>query len=362
MNEIRERALPAVIALFALAPLWSGCSGPEDAVSFEATKAGAIMTTLRDHHGGVARFRRFEGVVFSYRVEFRDQVRHFDRVGFRFVDSDRLWIRSSPEADTLLLTLRERSEPLRAHPITAIATAAATPDGIVGLTRARALESADGPINKEQFPEPELDLALRSIHFLFEPSLMTSAGPWQYRTLLAPGHADNDVKRVEVEPWPSFSVDGNYLLESDPRTGLLSQILYRGTHPVVRGRTQLVAFDDYAPVQGVAVARRRIHRRPVDTEERELRRNPFVMPSPEREETFLTERLDGIRFLTAAEADELLPLPLEENEASSSVHRKASRDRLEREESEIEFRAPQPLPLFFPIELAPRSATITSAE
>ena len=353
MIGIRERAFPGAIALFLT---WSGCSGPERAVSFDATKAGSIMTKLRDHHGGVERFRQFTGVIFSYRVQFRDRVRYFDRVGFRFADSDHLWIRPSPETETLLLTLRKRADPLRARPITAIAAAATTPDGLVRLTGARALEAPEGPVKEERFPEPELDLALRSIHFLFEPSLTTSTRGWRYRTLVAPGHAD-DMRRIEVEPWPSFSVDGNYLLEDDPRTGLLSHILYRGTHPVVRGRTQLVEFDDYASVQGIKVARRRVHRRPVDAEERERMRNPFVVPPPTREETFLSEHLDGIRFLTAAEVDELLPLPIDEDGASRS--RTLREDSGDHEEHEG-FRMPESLPfsLSLPIELAPRSATI----
>ncbi len=307
MNGIRETALLGTIALFLAL---SGCSSPEPGVPFEATPAGAIMTRLRDRHGGVERFRQFTGVIFSYRVQFRNQVRHFDRVGFRFADSNHLWIRPSPEAENLLLTLRQRADPLRARPITAIAAAAATPDGFVGLTGTRA---PDGPVTGELFHEPELDLALRSIPFLFEPSLTTSTGRWCYRTLLAPWHADDRMRRVELKPWPSFSVDGNYLIEDDPRTGLLRQILYRGTHPVIRGRTQLVAFDDYASVQRIEVARRRVHRRPVDLEERKLMRNPFVVSPPAREETFLAEHLDRIRFLTATEADEFLPLPNDED-------------------------------------------------
>ncbi len=302
MNEIRERATLGTIALFLAL---SGCSGPEPTLSFDATQAGAIMTRLRDRHGGVERIRQFTGVIFSYRVQFRDQVRYFERVGFRFADSDHLWIRPSPETETLLLTLRKRADPLRARAITANAAAATTPDGFVGLTGTR---PPDGPVKRELFPEPELDLALRSIHFLFEPCLTTSTGRWRYRTLVAPGHADH-MRQIEVEPWPTFSIDGNYLFEDDSRTGLLSQILYRGTHPVVRGRTQLVAFDDYASVQRIEVARRRVHRRPVDAEKRKLMRNPFVVPPPMREETFLSEHLDRIRFLTAAEADEFLPLP-----------------------------------------------------
>ena len=308
MNGIREKATASTIGLFLAL---SGCSGLEPTASFEATQAGAIMTRLRDRHGGVERFRQFTGVIFSYRVQFRNRVRRFDRVGFRFADPDHLWIRPSVETETFLLSLRGRSDPLVAHAVTAIAPAATTPDGFVGLTGTRA---RDRPVTGEIFPEPEpeLDLALRSIHFLFEPSLTTSIGPWRYRTLVAPGHA-GDMRRIEVEPWPTYSVDGNYLFEDDSRTGLLSQILYRGTHPVVRGRTQLVAFDDYASVQRIKVARRRVHRRPLDVEEAKTMRNPFVVSSTNPEETFLSEHLDRIRFLTATEADEFLPLPNDED-------------------------------------------------
>ena len=307
MNGIRERASPVLLALV-MAPLWSGCAGTEDSVAFEDTPAGAIMTRLRARHGSVERFRRLAGVVFSYRVEFRGRVREFDRVGFRFGDPDHLWIRPAADTQTLLVTLREQGTPIRGHPIAAIATAAIRDDQS-GLAGARALEGLEGPVRRERFAEPELDLALRSIRLLLEPSLTTCFGRWRYRTLVAPGHAA-DTDRLEVEPWPSFGFDGHCLLEDDPRTGLLARVLYRGSHPVVRGHTQLVAFDDYASVQGIQVARRRVHRRPIDTDELKLTRNPFVDPPRKREETFLVERLGAIRFLTAAEADELLPLPL----------------------------------------------------
>ncbi len=307
MNERRKRGLPVAVALL-LTALWSGCAGSKGAVGFEATKAGEIMTRLRSRHGGVERFRQFAGVTFSYRARFRDQVRHFDTVGLRFADCDRLWIRASPDSETLLVSLRDSVEAPRRQPITAVGAAAATAGAPTELIGPRAPEGAEGPVMSALFADPELDLALRSLHFLLEPALSTTKGRWWYRTLVAPGHAD-DGRRVEVEPWPSCCIDGSYLLEADPRTGLLSHILYRGTHRVVRGRTQLVTLDDYASVQGLEVARRRVHRRPVDGAARELSRNPFLVPPPLGEETFLVERLDAIRFLTTAEADELLPLP-----------------------------------------------------
>lgn len=281
----------------------SGCSGPQPA-SFDSTRAGAIMTRLRNRHGGVERFRHFEGVVFSYRLTFRDEIRQFDQVGFRFGDSDHLWLRKQPGGENLLVTLKAQAA--RIDELKAVARAAVTPDGSAGVTRIR---PADGPVTQMGFHEPEVDFALRSIPFLLEPSLMTSTGRWSFRTLVAPGHEDRVEKRVEIEPWPTFPVDGNYLLEDDPRTGLVSRVLYRGSHPLVRRRTQLVTFEDYTTVQSLKVARRRVHRRPVDAEEQKLLRNPFVPPRPVREERFLIEQLDRIRFLTAEEADELLPLP-----------------------------------------------------
>lgn len=345
MNEERTRFLPAAIALL-LAALWSGCAASNGAVTFEATRAGEIMTRLRSRHGGTEQFRRFAGVAFSYRARFRDQERRFDTVGFRFGDWNHLWIRTAPEAETVLVGLGESAQALRGRPIATITTAAATPDGLVRLSGARGLESPEGPVKRELFTDPELDLALRSLPFLLEPSLTTSTGRWWYRTLIAPGHAAEELGRVEVEPGPSCSIDGTYLLEADARTGLLSHILYRGTHRVIRGRTQLVTLDDYASVQGIEVARRRVHRRPVDAKERQLTRNPFVDPPPAREETFLEERLDAIRFLTPAEADELLPLPIDERRVVDRRPSGSSEEHPPDERSRAELRPPGHLPLW----------------
>ncbi len=315
----RKTGLTSLATGLLLASLWSGCSQPSFPVPFEATRAGSFMAEMREKHGGMDQWGRFVGVTFSYRAQFRDKTELFDAIGFRFDDFEHVWIRRARETETLLVELDKRPD-LRGRPVTGVVRAAAAASA--HITGAQHSETFEGSIKREVTSDPELDFALRAIHFLFEPSLTTSRGRWRYRSLMT-SWSEEAGERIEIEPWPPYLLDGFYLLERDPQSGLLSRILYRGTHAAVRDRTQMVSFRDYAGVQGITIAHRRVHRRPLRAgDPRVLAHNPFV-PAPRiPEEVFLTEELGRITFLTAAEADAILPLPVEatheekENQAS----------------------------------------------
>jgi hypothetical protein len=285
VHENASKPAAWAVAL-ALIPAACGCGSLRELPLDRDADVPGSVRALWQAHGTARAWRRQAAVSFSYEFRVPDAPGSisFPEVAFRLRDHRYLWIRASPGGEIHRLSLQSE------------------PGALAG--KIEELFQAGAPRNFMA-----ADYALRSIRYFLELPLSTSTGSWEFRTLLAPEGllGPSPLEVVSLEP---SSPHGACLLQLNDRTGILERVLYAARHPFPGYARCSLALDEYCEVEGMKVARRRVHKLLSPPEPAD----PFRADSGprERQQLLLEERVSNLRFLNAGEAEASYPLPEEE--------------------------------------------------
>ena len=294
------------------------------------------LDQLRRAHGGVANWERQSAVRFRYRLRpngSRDWI-EVREVAFRRGEFHRLWVQLHKNGPRLELPLDATPTETRAllahHMLDGGTLVDSEPDNTSPRTEGSDLDDApsrDAAVPLDKLDLDALDYGLRSIRYLFQLPLSTSAGAWEVRTLLAGENGREVGHPVEVVSLARQSPQGPCLLFPDLEDGRLAGIVYAPRHPYLDAKPMRATFSEYAQTEEISIAHRRIHSRSESGDEPFYDPFPEIQGPPPSSPVALEEEIYEVAFLSHDEAMALYPL---ESDLAEEVSKPAANSEEER--------------------------------
>jgi hypothetical protein len=291
MRWPHRRHSPWLACLLGLACLGSpGCAGKKPSLKNPGGAFG-ILEALREEEG-LASWNKYAFVRFSYRIFLPAASSGIPKgiycpeVAFRTNNYRRLWV--SLEAGKAPKSISLEGPP--------------------GAVVHALLEGEDpGSGDRKDWTLDSrallgVDFALRSIRYFLSLPLATSAGRWEFRSLLAPPEMTSPAF-LEAAPLEPSAPLGQCVLGEREKDGLLSKLVYASKHPYASSAPLVLVLDDYRVSGGVKIARRRAH---LPTRSDSVEPDPFPEEgkAPRGEPWVLREEVDDVLFLEAREGEE----------------------------------------------------------